>query len=492
MQLFGFDIVWPGTQTQAVSIVPKAMPQSIESARFPQQILWPNSIIREPYAGAWQQNVIEASPTSIMAFSATFACVTGIASDIGKMRLKLCRNVDGVWQEILEGQPTWLKVLRKPNPYQTRIKFIEAWIASKLLHGNAYILKRREPIRRLVTELYVLDPSRVRVLVAENGDVYYELSRDDLAGVQDEGNGKFTVPASEIIHDTMVCLWHPLVGVSPLYACMASANMGNKIQQNSTIFFANMSRPSGMLSSPAHIDNDTADRLKKYWEENFSGGNIGRVAVAGDGLKYEQFTIPAETSQLIEQLKWTVEDVARAFRYPMWKLGGPVPPYSAGPEAVTVQYLNDCLHPLIESLELCLDEGLELPAGIGTELDLETLLRMDTNALFTTNNLGVGGGWMKPNEARYRANLPPAKGGDSPMIQQQNFSLEALAKRDADEPFAKPAPAPPPDPDEEDPEEDDEEEPTPPPPPPPEKSAATVQQKHLLYRAALRGMVLHP
>jgi hypothetical protein len=39
----------------------------------------------------------------------------------------------------------------------------------------------------------------------------------------------------------------------------------------------------------------------------------------------------------------------------------------------------------------------------------------------------------------------PVKGGESPMIQQQNYSLAAVAKRDAqDDPFgtAKPAPAP--------------------------------------------------
>jgi hypothetical protein len=42
--------------------------------------------------------------------------------------------------------------------------------------------------------------------------------------------------------------------------------------------------------------------------------------------------------------------------------------------------------------------------------------------------------------------LKPVKGGKSPYLQQQNYSLEALAKRDAqDDPF-KPAtpPAPPP------------------------------------------------
>jgi hypothetical protein len=45
---------------------------------------------------------------------------------------------------------------------------------------------------------------------------------------------------------------------------------------------------------------------------------------------------------------------------------------------------------------------------------------------------------MQIDEMRKRANLPPTKGGDTVYLQQQNFSLEALAKRDAQEdPFAR-------------------------------------------------------
>jgi phage portal protein BeeE len=38
---------------------------------------------------------------------------------------------------------------------------------------------------------------------------------------------------------------------------------------------------------------------------------------------------------------------------------------------------------------------------------------------------------MTPNEAARRLNLPPVAGGDAVYRQQQDFSLEALAKRDA-------------------------------------------------------------
>ncbi len=43
---------------------------------------------------------------------------------------------------------------------------------------------------------------------------------------------------------------------------------------------------------------------------------------------------------------------------------------------------------------------------------------------------------MTPNEGRKEFDLKPVKGGDTVYLQQQNFSVEALAKRDAsDNPF---------------------------------------------------------
>ena len=88
----------------------------------------------------------------------------------------------GIWQETTS--PAFSPVLRKPNPFQTRIQFWESWILSKLLSGNAYVLKVRDS-RSVVVGLYVLDPSRVAPLVTADGDVYYQLRADNLAGIAD-------------------------------------------------------------------------------------------------------------------------------------------------------------------------------------------------------------------------------------------------------------------------------------------------------------------
>lgn len=397
---------------------------------------WLNRVL-EPFAGAWQRNIENDRPKDILAFSAVYACVTMIASDIAKLRIKLMEyGDDDIGVEINESP--YLPVLRKPNRYQNRIRFVEQWILSKLIHGNFYAIKQRDE-RGIVKALYPLDPQRVKTLFTEDGGVYYELAVDHLSGLR----STVTAPASEIIHDMMPALFHPLAGVSPLYACAQTATQGRRIQNNSTKFFDNMSRPSGVLTAKDTIDDVTAARLKREFEENFSGGNIGRVAVLGDGLSYSPMAIPAREAQLIDQLKWTIEDVARSFRVPLFKVGGAVPANNTVGQLNQIYY-DDCLQTLIESLELCLDEGLELKKTYFCELDLDGLLRMDQAALITAEAEATKAGIKKIDEARKRLNLKPVPGGDSPYLQQQNYSLEALAKRDArPDPFAAPKPAEP-------------------------------------------------
>lgn len=389
----------------------------------------------ESFTGAWQRGV-EIKRKDVTAFHAVYACTTLIAQDIGKLRPKLMQQLpSGIWAETTN--PAYSPLLRKPNGVQTRIKFLEYWIACKLLAGNAYALKGRDN-RGVVTQLYALDPQRVTPLVTETGDVYYRLKSDRLRGLEDE----VLVPAREIIHDPMVTLFHPLVGVSPIYACGLGAQQGVNIQNNSARFFANMSRPGGVLTAPGHIHDDTARRLKESWEERYSGANFGKTAVLGDGLKYEPITMSATDAQLIEQLKWTAEMVCSCFHVPPYMIGvGPMPTYN-NIEALNQQYYSQCLQSLIESLELCLDEGLELVTpsqSLGIEMDLSGLLRMDTATRFKAHSDAIKGGWYAPNEARRAEDLPPVEGGDTPYLQQQNFSLAALAKRDANDPFAKEA-----------------------------------------------------
>lgn len=398
--------------------------------------------IREPYTGAWQKND-EWTADTVLAFHAVYACITLIANDIGKLREKLVQqDEDGIWSETTRA--AFSPLLRKPNRYQNHIQFKQWWITSKLIRGNTYALKQRDN-RGVVTGLYLLDPCRVQVMVSPDGSVFYQLGKDNISGLQEDA---LQVPASEIIHDRMNCLFHPLVGVSPLFAAGQAAMIGLNIEKNSSNFFGNGSNPGGVLTAPGAISDATAVRLKDYWNTNFTGINAGKVAVAGDGLKYEPMRMSAVDSQLIEQLRWTAEVVCSVFHVPPYKIGVGTMPTFNNIEALQQDYYNTCLQSLIEEYELCKDEGIGLADKIegrymGVELDLDGLIRMDTAAQMDTLVKGLGGGVIYTNEARKRIDLKGVDGGDVIFRQQQDFPLSVLADRAGPDPIVAPAIAPP-------------------------------------------------
>lgn len=413
----------------------KAAPSGLQHVPGSDRSWFP--LVREPFAGAWQRNQEWRAP-DVLAYAPVYACVTLIANDIAKNRMKLIAETgDDIWEE--KDNPAFSPVIRKPNHYQTRIEFFKTWMFSRLLCGNTYVLKVRDG-RDVVIALYVLDPARVRPVVAPNGEVFYELNADNLSRL----TGPITVPARDIIHDKHDAIYHPLVGITPLTACYLAALQALGIVSDSSNFFANGSNPGGILTAPGVIKDETAKRLKEYWDENFTGLNAGKVAVLGDGLKYEAMRMKATDAQLVEQLKWTAEDVCTAFHVPPYKIGvGPYPPYN-NIEALNVEYYSQALQSPIESIEVLIDEGLALPAKIGVEFDLDTLLRMDTQTRMAVAGDMIGKSVGAPNEARKRFfGMPPLTGGDTIYMQQQNFSLAALAKRDAAaDPFGTSQPAP--------------------------------------------------
>jgi HK97 family phage portal protein len=401
------------------------------------------SIIREPFSGAWQRNE-ELSADSCLSFFPAFACHTLICSDVAKNRVRLVAQNGPIWQETTNA--AYSPVLRKPNEFQNRIQFFENWMNSKLARGNTYVLKRRDA-RNVVVALYVLNPDRVQPLVSDDGQVFYQLRKDNLAGQEEDS---VVVPAREMIHDRINCLFHPLVGISPLYAAALACTQGTNIQRSSARLAANGVRPGGILTAPGKINPEDAKRLKETWENQYGGpAGATKIAILGDGLKFESLTMTADDAQLIEQLKFTAEMVCAAYHVPPYKIGvGTMPTYN-NVQALNVEYYSQCLQKHFEDIELCLDEGLGIGEGVtvggqvyGTEFDLDNLLRMDSATLMDT--LDKGKNYFTPDEGRAKVGLPPKPGGDAVYRQQQDYSLEALAKRDAQEdPFGKAAPATP-------------------------------------------------
>jgi HK97 family phage portal protein len=108
----------------------------------------------------------------------------------------------------------------------------------------------------------------------------------------------------------------------------------------------------------------------------------------------------AVDAQLIDQLKWTSENICACFHVPGYMVGiGPAPPYT-DIQSINLKYYTQALQNPIENIELLLEEGLAIPSGYGIEFDLDALARMDSKTQMEMATKGVGGSIFSPNEGR--------------------------------------------------------------------------------------------
>lgn len=401
--------------------------------------------IIEPYTGAWQRNEEEARGT-VYCYPTLYACLSRISQDTGKLPYQLKREEsNGIWT--VTENSAYSPVLRKPNHYQTAQQFREAWTLSRLQHGNAYILKERDS-RGVVVKMYVLDPCRVLPMVSDTGDVFYQMNyptADNLLPSSYPGE-TLIIPAREIIHDRINCFHHQLIGVPPVCAAHWAAVKNLRILKSSAEFFGNHAQPGGILTAPAGMSDDDAERVRQYWQTNYTGSNAGKVAVIGADMKFTSFATKSADSQMVEQMRYSDEQICQPFGIPPFKIGIGSIPAGLGVDAINQLYYADALQAGIEAMENLLDEGLAISKPLGVELDLEPLLRMDVGKQAEVATKLVGGGIETPNEGRLRFNLAPLEGGDTVYMQQQDFPLDQVRLNKIEQ-------TPPPEPE---PEEDDE------------------------------------
>jgi HK97 family phage portal protein len=221
------------------------------------------------------------------------------------------------------------------------------------------------------------------------------------------------------------------------------------------------------------MSDDLKTRYKQEWDQSYRSGEFGKTAILSGGMKWQPLTITAQDAQLIEQLRYSVEDVARVFRVPPFMLGDMSKVSYRNTEQLNRAYLSGCLSFHIEAIQQRLARAFDFPANYEIRFDLSGFLRTEIDVRFTAYQQALSGGWISANEVRAQEGLEPVDGGDEPRVQMQYVPLS-----DATGP-PEPAPAPgAPVPGEEPPPEDE--------PPPPEEETINPARVRMLVRDRLR------
>jgi HK97 family phage portal protein len=226
------------------------------------------------------------------------------------------------------------------------------------------------------------------------------------------------------------CNRHPLIGETPISAYVNSAAGGGMVQRTMSRFFANMARPSGVLSTPKTLTEKQIDQLRDAWNKAGQADNIGKTPVLHSELKWEQVTMSAVDAETIAFYQLTVSDIAMAYRIPLFMLGDLSKATFRNVESLMRVFYTSSLRFYLEHLENNLNALFEFD-GVNdyVEFDIEAgLLRGDFLARIEAYTKGIQGGLFTPNEGRAAEGKPAKTGGDDLYMQRQMVPLSLLAK----------------------------------------------------------------
>lgn len=215
-------------------------------------------------------------------------------------------------REIDESHPLTRLIEEGVNSHLSWADWIEWTAASVLLKGNAV----SEILRDGSGNLIGIDPvpwHNCSLMMLPSGRLAFDITRiHDAWG----GTGRpRRLPEGEVFHlkDRSD---DGLVGRSRLSRSPAVIDLALNQQHTERFVALNHAAPGGALSAPGHIEDDTAARLKADWEQRFGGRNVGRVAVMGDGLKFEALGFSAEDSEFLASRKFSAEELCRLYQVP--------------------------------------------------------------------------------------------------------------------------------------------------------------------------------
>ncbi|WP_042778885.1 phage portal protein [Sinorhizobium fredii] len=340
------------------------------------------------------------------------------------------------------------RILRSPNEYQSRSDFIMNLVRDLYLTGNTYHLAERNN-RFEVDALHPFNPGQSQPVISAEGGVYYRLGGNNILESQGRAREYGVAPARDVLHIKLEAKpGEPLVGIPPLrhaeLAITAQAAIGSQLIN----FFANMSRPPGVIETDLNLTKaqvtELRERLNEAWRgvDNLGGG----PPILTNGLKFHGIAISAKEAELANALKMTQDEIFMVYGVPPAILGLTDRSTFASTEALMQFWLARGLGFAINHIETAFDHffGLRGWPYEYVEFDTHALLRVAYRDRIEGLARGVISGIYSPNEARNMEDLPDAEAGGEPRVQQQVVPLSAWNQAQPSTPAPDAPPAAPP------------------------------------------------
>lgn len=306
-----------------------------------------------------------------------------------------------------------------PNEDLTPSEFWEAIVGAERSSGNAYAEKKRLGGRLVSLELLdplLTEPYRKR----EAGfRLFYRGTRAD--------GSPFDLPATDVFQHRGFSMGGD-VGLSPiqLYA-NAIGNLQSANKASGRMLRSGLSA-SGFLETGQVLNEPDRKRLEEIMDNYVGSERAGKMMLLEGGMKFNRMSLSAVDAQLLLQIGFGIEEIARIQDIPPILLGhsqSGQTMWGSGVEAIIQGWYTLGLRAELKRLENAIGKRIievKDRGRIFAKFNVDGLLRGDSAAQAALFGAAAQNGWMTRNEIRKLLDLPPLPGGDE-LTCQVNMAL---------------------------------------------------------------------
>lgn len=362
--------------------------------------------------------------STALQMSAVYACVRLLSGTIASLPLHLYRRLERGKERATE-HPSYPVFHGIANPEQTSYKFRQMMMAYVLLWGKA----PAEIVRNgagFVKELWPIHPSRVRAGRNARNELVYQVTLPD--GTYKNLRADRILYITALDEKSVITLAKETIGLA-----MAAEEYGAR-------FFANDSRPGGVLEHPGNLSDEAQARLRSNWEVNAMGlTNAHRVQILEEGMKWQAMGIPPEDAQFLQTREFQVTEIARWFGVPPHMIAdvNKSTSWGTGIEQQGIGFVTYSLREWLvlweqEISKTCFTEAERKRYFV--EFLVDGLLRGDIQSRYQAYSIGRQNGWLNGNEIRELENMNAADGLDTFLVNGNMVPADQAGQQPEPEP----------------------------------------------------------
>jgi HK97 family phage portal protein len=177
-------------------------------------------------------------------------------------------------------------------------------------------------------------------------------------------------------------------------------------------YFANDATPGVILKHPGKLSDKAHANIKKSFEERHRGVDNSHVlGIIEEGMDVTALDVKANESQLLETLRYGVENVSRVTRIPLHMLGDLSRSTNNNIEHQGLEFGKHCMRPKCRNWEQEINRKLFRGTKLFPEFDLSELYRGDAKSRAEANQIKFNCGEIDIDEWRRDDGRNPLPGG---------------------------------------------------------------------------------